>query len=114
MDAVGSVLTTPRRALPLDYTSFTIAATAGTIFSLADSGMPTRAPEGAQCFRGILETAQVRVRGDAVDPTTTEGELANPGDIVYLTADEFVRTRFIRTGSTSGVLKGHFFDRELL
>ena len=57
------LLVRPLDPEPVGYTSFTIAATAGTIFSLADSGMPTKPPAGAVCFLGTLETAQVRVRG---------------------------------------------------
>lgn len=109
----GATITTPRRAKVLDYFSFTIANAAGTMFVLADSGFPTSAPNGAKSFKGILQTAQIRVRGDETIPSTTEGEPLSPGDTIYLSADEFYIMQFIRTTSTSGVVKGHFYDAEL-
>ena len=104
-----SVVVVPPAYQVLGYTSFTIGATAGTMFGLADSGMLTKPPEGAQSFSGVLETGAVRARGDATAPTTTQGQLVSVGDVVYLSQAEFNRTRFIATGA-SGVVKGHFYD----
>ena len=66
----------------------------------------------ARSFVGRLETAQVRGRGDGNDPTSSEGVLIEIGDIVVLSSSEIDRTAFIRTGSTSGILKGHFYSAE--
>jgi hypothetical protein len=91
------------------YLASTIANTAGTILGLADGGAVTYT--GAmRCFVGVLETAQVRARGDGTSPTTTEGEVINPGETVYLTESELQLTKFIRTGSTSATLKGHIYN----
>ena len=103
----------PRNITPKDYTSFTITATAGTMFERADSGFPTSTPKGARSFRGRLETAQIRARGDETDPTSSEGELLEVGDDIYIVINEFTSMNFIRTGSVSGVCKGHFYDVEL-
>lgn len=88
---------------PVGYESLTIAATA---LSLAATSL------NARSFVGRLETAQVRMRSDGTAPTTTEGELLEIGDIVILSAFEIEHMQFIRTGGTSGVLRGHFYDTE--
>ena len=103
----------PRHFNIVDYTSATIAATAGTLLGLADANMVTTKPSMAKCFVGYLETASVRARGDGTAPTASEGELINAGDIVGLDESEIGLMNFIRTGGTSGVLKGHFYDAEL-
>ena len=61
-------------------------------------------------FVGRLETAQVRYRGDGTAPTVSEGKLMEVGDIIVLSQSEIVRTQFIRTSDTSGVLKGEYYD----
>ena len=91
------------------YATITIADTAGTIIGL---GSITKT--GAmKSFVGRLETAQVRARGDGTAPTTTEGEVVNAGDAVYLSEGDLENMQLIRTGATSGVLKGHFYNVEL-
>ena len=81
--------------------------------TVADSSVglssSTISPDGqgqiAQCY-GRLETAQIRYRWDGTAPTSSEGLLLEVGDT--LTIDGFdvaSAIRFIRTGSTSGVLK---------
>ena len=102
-----------RQPAPVDYTSATIAGTAGTILGLADSGFPTTLPVAAKCFVGRVETAPIRARGDGTAPTTTEGELYHPGDPVLLSETEIGGKQFIRTTSTSGIIKGHFYNVEL-
>ena len=62
----------------------------------------------AKSFVGTLETAQVRARGDGTNPTSGEGEIVNVDDKVVLSESEIASTAFIRTGATSGVLKGHY------
>lgn len=85
------------------YETLTIAGTA-----IALTGSVTT----AKSFVGRLETAQVRARGDGTDPTSSEGPLVEIGDQVILSESEIARTKFIRTGGTSGVLKGEFYSVE--
>ena len=94
------------------YVTATIAGTAGTILGLADGGAVTYT--GAmRSFIGTLATAQVRARGDGTAPTSSEGEVINPGEVVYLSESELQQMQFIRTGGTSGVLKGHIYNTPL-
>lgn len=52
-----------------------------------------------------LETAQIRVRKDGSDPTTSVGHLVEVGDqIVLNSASDIANFKAIRTGSTSGEL----------
>lgn len=94
----------------IDYTSATITDTAGTILARADTGMVTAMPGAARSFVGILETAQIRGRDDGTAPTTTEGEVIDVGSVIYMSEANIVNASFIRTGATSGVIKGHFYD----
>ena len=87
----------------LGYETLTIA---GTSLSLASPST------GARSFVGTLETAQVRARGDGTAATATEGVLIDTGSRIVLSEHEIRKMQFIRTGSTSGVLKGHYFDQE--
>ena len=82
------------------YETLTIAASAVSL---------TGATTG-ESFVGRLETGQIRARGDGTDPTSSEGVLINPGDTVIMSGSEIDNTAFIRTGSSSGVLKGHFYS----
>ncbi|MCX6550365.1 MAG: hypothetical protein NTY02_05040 [Acidobacteria bacterium] len=51
-----------------------------------------------------LETAQIRWRIDA-DPTASVGTVMDPGDVIYVDrAEDLIRIKFIRTGTTSGLL----------
>ena len=78
--------------LTVDNTSGGVAISAATL-----SGM------GACQAR--LETAQIRFRYDGTGPTTTVGTLLEIGDVVTFSNLVQARAaRFIRTGSTSGVL----------
>lgn len=53
-----------------------------------------------------LETAQIRVRKDGSDPTSSEGHIVEIGDVIVLnSAADLATFKAIRTGSTSGVLK---------
>ena len=52
------------------------------------------------------ETAQMRYTVDGTAPTTANGHLLNPGDILKLDSNaDIVAFRAIRTGSVSGVIK---------
>lgn len=108
----GIVTTTSPRPNPLDYGSYTITATAGSLLSFADSGSPLAVPSGAKSFRGTLETASIRVRLDGAAATATEGELVDIGSVVVLSVDEMQKAlAFIGAGG-NGVIKGHFYDVE--
>lgn len=53
-----------------------------------------------------LETAQIRVRKDGTNPTSSEGHLVEVSDTVTLSSAADIATfKAIRTGATSGVLK---------
>lgn len=99
----------PRNPRVVAYAAITIADTAGSIITL---GSVTKT--GAmKSFAGTLETAQVRARGDGTVPTTSEGQVVEVGTNVYLSENELENMQFIRTGATSGVLRGHFYDVEV-
>lgn len=96
---------------PIDYGSYTITGTAGTLWSFADGSMPSSNVAQSLSFKGTLETASIRVRSDGVAPTASEGELVNPGDSITLDSSEVGgQWNAIRTGSTSAVLKGHYYN----
>lgn len=94
----------PRQWQIAGYETLTIADTA-----VALASVPTTL---AKSFLGTLETAQVRMRGDGSAPTSSEGELLDVGTRILLSESEFANTKFIRTGGTSGVLKGHYYSVE--
>lgn len=94
------------------YVASTITNTSQTLIEAAATGVTT-IPADAKSFRGKLETAAIRVRADGTNPASGEGELINVGDTVYLSDSEIRIANFIRTGSTSGALKGHLFDAPL-
>ena len=91
------------------YLAATIADTAGTVLALAD-GAPVTHTGAFRSFVGVLETAQVRARGDGTIPSTTEGEVINPLAIIYLSESDLQKMQFIRTGATSATLKGHIYN----
>jgi|TARA_Y100000034_G_scaffold37520_1_gene46112 hypothetical protein len=93
----------PQQYRPVGYESLPIAATAVAL---------TGGVTSALSFVGTLETAQVRSRGDGTDPTSSEGEIINVFSKVVLSESEINNTKFIRTGATSGVLKGHYYSVE--
>ena len=93
----------------VDYDVVTITDTAGTI---VDRGALSAVPVEAHSFQGILETATARMRGDGVAPTASEGVLISLGDKVTLDINQIDVMNFIRTGATSGVLRGHYFNVE--
>lgn len=93
-----------RQWVPAGYETLTIAASALTLASVP-SGL-------AKSFIGTLETGQVRYRGDGSAPTASEGQLLEVGDSIVMSEGEFASMQFIRTGSTSGVLKGHYYTVE--
>jgi hypothetical protein len=92
----------PQQYNVVGYETLTIAASAVSL---------TKATT-AKSFVGTLETGQVRARGDGTDPTASEGQIINVGDQVVLADSEISRTTFIRTGTPSGVLKGHYYSIE--
>lgn len=88
---------------PETFESITVANTSIGITGAIIS--PAGGPQMRAC-EAQLETAEIRYRTDGTAPTTSEGTLLEPGDVLPLySADEATRARFIRTGATSGVLK---------
>jgi|TARA_Y100000310_G_C20686095_1_gene819096 hypothetical protein len=102
----------PRSLTALDFGHYTITDTAGTLFSFAESGSPSEMPAGAHCFKGRLETANIRARWDDTDPTTTVGELIESGDDLLLDVGLLRNMKFVRATGTSGKLVGHFWQAE--
>ena len=69
-------------------------------------------PTGAKSFKGRIEEAQVRFRSnDGFDPTAFEGELREIGEPILLGESDF-DTKFVRTGTVDGALKGHWYNVE--
>lgn len=86
------------------YGTLTVADTA---VGLADASLAiTHGVTGAIL---TLETAQIRWRADGTAPTSGEGHLLDISDVLDFSdgnwGELLNRIKFIRTGSTSGVLK---------
>ena len=77
------------------------------------SALITSAPVGARSFVGVIESANVRARGDGTAPTASEGQLISSGDTIYLGESEFSSMEFIRQASTDVELRGHFYNVEV-
>ena len=89
------------------YEALTVGATAVGLAAATIS--PAGSEPNTRC-RGRLETAQIRQRWDGTNPTATEGELVEIGDVIDLTGISTLSlVRWIRTGSTSGVLRVHCY-----
>ena len=101
-----------RQPKALDYTSGTISTAAVTIFEMG-SALITSAPVGARSFVGVIESANVRARGDGTAPTASEGQLISSGDTIYLGESEFSSMEFIRQASSDVELRGHFYNVEV-
>ena len=101
-----------RQPQALDYTSGTISDSAVTIFEMG-SALISSAPVGARSFVGVIESANVRARGDGTAPTASEGQLISSGDTIYLGESEFSSMEFIRQASTDVELRGHFYNVEV-
>jgi hypothetical protein len=71
--------------------------------TIADSAVGLTAVTTGKVFAGKLETGSVRMRGDGTAPTASEGILVDIGQVVILSESEIGLSKFIRTGSTSGV-----------
>jgi hypothetical protein len=94
----------PVAGLSADYRSLTIADTAST---LGIASMDNKYPSKVVC---TLETAQIRIRMDGVNPTTTEGHILDIGQQITLSDPASINGfRAIRTGGNSGVLKCSYF-----
>ena len=101
IDAPGSVA--EGGSSTLDYESITVADSAigGTSATYLTA---TRAEM-------TLETAQIRIRVDGTDPTSSEGHLVEVGDVIVLTsASQISNFKAIRTGASSGVLKVTYYN----
>ena len=87
------------------YEAITVAATA---IGLAGGTLITGDGNRVSRCSGRLDTAQIRQRWDGTDPTATEGELVEIGDVITLSGYAVIEdVRWIRTGSTSGILRLH-------
>lgn len=102
----------PRNINAVDFGSYTITATPGTLFSFADSGMPSEMPQGAHCFKGRLETAPIRIRIDDTAVTSNVGELLSAGDDILLDDSMLLTASLVRDTGTSGKIQGHFYSNE--
>ena len=59
--------------------------------------------------RCSVETGAIRFRMDGTDPTATQGEVAEPGDILaFESPDEIQRVRFVRRDGWDATLRVHF------
>lgn len=89
-----------------DFSTYeSVNVTASAVGLTSTTYRPTNQPQMQSCL-GRLETAEVRYRVDGVDPTSAEGMLLEPGDLVPLmTNAEMAAVRFIRTTGLSGTLK---------
>lgn len=103
-----------RALTPLDCGSYKITESPGAFLSFAESGSPDEVPTGAHSFSGRLETADVRVRMDGTDATSTEGELIPAGGPVLLDFNMIAKASFVRKSGTDGVIKGHWYQNEIL
>ncbi len=84
------------------YEQLTVADTAIGITAAVRN--PPGLPAQTHC-QASLEVASIRFRDDTVDPTASVGELVHVGETLLIASNDQARViRFIRTGSTSGVL----------
>lgn len=91
------------------YESITVAAS--SIGFTSTTITPLGLPQKERCV-GRLETGEIRYRVDGTDPTTTEGILVEPLEVIEITRHEFLfKFRAIRTTATSGTLKFQCFDQ---
>lgn len=82
----------------LDYESVTVSTTA--------LGITATIVDQQHNFALITcETAAVRFRLDGTVPTSSEGHVLEPGDVLQLEGSELAAFRAIRRDSTDGVLK---------
>ena len=95
IDAAGNVIGGGSEAFDdevITVADSAIGLTAGTYLAATKAEM-------------TLETAQIRVRKDGSDPTTSVGHLVEVGDLIVLnSASDIANFKAIRTGSTSGKL----------
>jgi hypothetical protein len=102
IDIGGSVAT------PVITSSVTEEASAYESVTVADSAVGLTAGTYGDATKAemTLETAQIRVRKDGTNPTSSEGHLVEVGDTIDLnSAADIANFKAIRTGATSGVLK---------
>jgi hypothetical protein len=86
------------------FESLTISDTAGSLSP----------PNTARSFYGYLETADVRMRSDGTDSTSSVGVLVPQSSWVGFDGmEEMKSTSFIRDASTNATLQGHFYSVSL-
>jgi len=100
IDAAGNVV--GGGSTPFAYESVTVADSA--------IGLTAGTYGDATYAEITLETAQIRIRDDGTDPTSSEGHLVEISDVIVLrSAAQIANFNAIRTGSVSGVLKATYF-----
>ena len=88
--------------VPYDYESITVADSA--------IGLTSAKFLLAQSVEMTLETAQIRVRFDGTNPSSSEGHIIDVGSVIHLNeASQLSRFNAIRTGAASGGLKVTYF-----
>ena len=99
----------------IDYSTLTVTNVAQVVSTAASPAMVSQA-KGAMMS---VETAPIRWRDDGTAPTSTEGHLLMPGDILnfnswtvpYQNWKEVLRAiQVIRTGTDNGLLKISWYD----
>jgi hypothetical protein len=103
------MLTTVPAALysAYDYEGKTISITAVGFTSAKI--VPTDVGYTALAVTVSVEDANIRVRIDGTDPTSSEGHLIEAGSIFYIYGTEdIIRARFIRAGTSDAKIKVTF------
>ncbi len=94
------------------YGDYSITTTAGTLFSFANAGSPSSLTAGLRCFKGRVETNDIRVRMDSTNPTgASNGELVSAGDDILLDEAQ-LRSSRMRSVTGTAQLRGHFYSVE--
>ena len=99
----------------IDYSTLTVTNSAQVVSTAASPAMVSQA-QGAVM---TVETAPIRYRDDGTAPTSTEGHLLMPGDVLKYDSwtvpsqnwKQVLRAlQVIRTGTDNGLLKISWFD----
>lgn len=88
--------------IPFDFEPITVADTA--------IGLTPATYLDATRAEMTLETAQIRIRNDGTNPTSTVGRIVENGNVIVLnSAAQIAGFKAIRTGGTSGKLQVEYF-----
>jgi len=90
------------KTIAFDYESLTVSDTAK---ALTSSKYNPSTRSAAVAFITV-EDAQIRFRYDGTDPTSSEGHIADVGDVIKIEGyDNIVNFRAIRTGESDATLR---------